>query len=327
MKRYRALLIIIEIATLALLFWAILLPAYQDSSDKPLSNADVIALLKAGLGDDVVIAKITQAKRQSLDVSPEVLIKLKEDGVSTKVIEAMVKRAGQPDSDRDADVGASGKRRSRREPAQPSPPATAKVSAKVLTLAPMPETSQSQNKGGVNIAVTPVQYTAELDVVRRDLQMNPSFLQRLQMPSPNSILIQRTETPILKVTPDRLVFIVDISNQMSRVFRGAGILVQFNVAGKMVPVDQAGYADLTTALIAPRGQQRIKIYGPLLGGIPEQAAIGFFLYDVVTNIDAGGNVSDKQNFEWYYQYAVQLKEAELPAPKPQLLWITPRDPR
>jgi len=46
--------------------------------EKPLTNDDVLAMIKAGLGDDLVIAKINSARELNLDVSPETLIKLKK---------------------------------------------------------------------------------------------------------------------------------------------------------------------------------------------------------------------------------------------------------
>ncbi len=63
-------------------------------TEKPLSNKDVIALSKAGLGDDLVVAKIQQAPSANLDVSTESLLALKKAGVSNAVIDAMMKRAG-----------------------------------------------------------------------------------------------------------------------------------------------------------------------------------------------------------------------------------------
>lgn len=64
-------------------------------AEKPLTNDDVIALVKLDLGDDIVISKIQQAPVEALDVSTEAIIKLKQAGVSKAVIDAMIKRASQ----------------------------------------------------------------------------------------------------------------------------------------------------------------------------------------------------------------------------------------
>lgn len=65
------------------------------SSEKPLTNDDVLAMVKAGLGDELTIAKIKQAPDVKLDVSTDELIRMKTKGASKAVIDAMMKRAAQ----------------------------------------------------------------------------------------------------------------------------------------------------------------------------------------------------------------------------------------
>ena len=50
------------------------------------------------------------------------------------------------------------------------------------------------------------------------------------------------------------------------------------------------------------------VYGPSFQDIPEKTTLGIFLYDVVIKIDNAGNIVEKQNFEWYYNYQTQIKE-------------------
>lgn len=64
-------------------------------AERPLTNDDVIAMVKADLGDDLVIAKIQQAPSEALDVSTEALVRLKSSGVSRAVLDAMLRRASQ----------------------------------------------------------------------------------------------------------------------------------------------------------------------------------------------------------------------------------------
>jgi hypothetical protein len=54
---------------------------------------------------------------------------------------------------------------------------------------------------------------------------------------------------------DRLVLHLHLTNNLPRVFRGAGALIQFNIAGKAVPVDSNGYGDFLNAIIPPRSNQ------------------------------------------------------------------------
>lgn len=65
------------------------------AKEKPLTNEAVVAMIQAELGDDLVIAKIRQAPNEALDVSAEALVKLKKQGVSKAVLDAMIARAGE----------------------------------------------------------------------------------------------------------------------------------------------------------------------------------------------------------------------------------------
>jgi tetratricopeptide (TPR) repeat protein len=57
-----------------------------------LTNDAVVTMVKAGLGDDVIISKIKTSQNQ-FDLSTQALVRLKEDGVSPGVIKAMVETA------------------------------------------------------------------------------------------------------------------------------------------------------------------------------------------------------------------------------------------
>jgi hypothetical protein len=199
----------------------------------------------------------------------------------------------------------------------PPPPPTAQtmtMTCKQPTFAALPQTKEFQEKGGLQISVAPASYVCmqTSSVSRREV---PDPLTKATLgllpPAPHkegTRYIETTETPSLEVAPTRLEFTVKINNKLSRVFRGAGIVVQFNVAGKLQAVDQQNYADLTNSIVPPRTEQQFKIYGPALSSVPDQTTIGLFLYDVVSNTDAAGNITGKNNFEWFYTYAVQHKQ-------------------
>jgi len=61
--------------------------------EAPLTNAEVVKLCNLGLGDEVVIAKINQAKAVDFKLETDNLVELKQQGVSKDVIAAMLKRA------------------------------------------------------------------------------------------------------------------------------------------------------------------------------------------------------------------------------------------
>lgn len=213
----------------------------------------------------------------------------------------------------------------KKDPPPAPPPANVTVKVLIPSLAPLAESAASQEKGGLRITLEPTGFQTQETVVDSAREVAPpSKFGIVMKPDPNAIYVQHTQTPQLLVKPDRVIFHVHINNQLPRVFRGAGIAVQFNVAGKVTNVDPSGYGDLVNVIIPPRSEQEIIIVGPKVGSIPSPCTIGVFLYDVVTKMDDAGNVTEKQNFEWYYSYRTQDSEKEIPGPSSTAGWVMPR---
>ena len=214
------------------------------------------------------------------------------------------------------------RRRWEREKDEKTPqPTVVKLSVAVPSLAPLQETPQSQTKGGLRITLAPETFNATESWSVQSRQVSPGVISF--PPSPNAVYVEKTSTPSLNVTPDGLVFHLHLSNQLPRVFRGSGIAVQFNVAGKIVATDASGYGDLVNLILPPRSEQEVTILGPKISVIPSPCTVGVSLYDVVTGIDQAGNITEKQNFEWYFSYQTQATEKEFSVPPPQRGWVTP----
>lgn len=58
-------------------------------NSKPLSNDDVVSMIKTGLTEDIILAKMRTSK-SVFDTSPDALKRLKEDGVPASIILAMI---------------------------------------------------------------------------------------------------------------------------------------------------------------------------------------------------------------------------------------------
>jgi hypothetical protein len=204
-------------------------------------------------------------------------------------------------------------------------PTNVKLNVDVPSLAVLEGTEQSQTKGDLRITVSQETFRAEESFRTEQKQVPPpSFLGIVtMMPCANGVYVERTQIPGLKVTPERLVFHVHINNQMPRVFRGSGLVVQFNVAGKVVNVDPSGYGDLVNVIIPPRSEQDITIIGPEVSNVPSPSTVGLFFYDVVTKIDQAGNVIEKQNYEWYFSYRTQTTVKDFTVPAPVRTWACP----
>jgi hypothetical protein len=207
-------------------------------------------------------------------------------------------------------------------------PAASVVSVDESTpsMSPAPETQVNQTKGGVTISVETDLYRTEAVPQAFDTPFQPGFRDIFHIGCTGPVVpgghreyfIRNYRTEVL-TRPDHLVLHLHIVNEMPRVFRGSGALVQFQVAGKTLHVDPAGYGDFLNAIIPPRSSQDIDIVGPPVSELPEQANIGVFLYDVVTKMDEAGNIQEKQNYEWYFTWETQKHTAEVTLPAPEKL--------
>jgi hypothetical protein len=70
-------------------------PLLADDTRPPLINSDVIKLVKAKLPESTIVMTI-QTRPSNFDTSPESLIALKNNGVSTSVLEAMLQASAKP---------------------------------------------------------------------------------------------------------------------------------------------------------------------------------------------------------------------------------------
>jgi hypothetical protein len=192
----------------------------------------------------------------------------------------------------------------------PPPPQMVTVTTNIPAINASPETIQSQEKGGVEIAVTPALYKSTLKHKYSIAQENPNVGGILVMSiasggnSQSLVYIREQSTPVLTVEPDHLCFSIHINNKLSRVFRGQGTVVQFNVCGKLIPFGNTNFKELVNCIIPPRNESDFLIYGPSLSEIPDKGIIAIYLYDVVTATDVAGNITEKQNYEWYFEYSL-----------------------
>jgi hypothetical protein len=69
--------------------------SHKKKPQKALTNEDIVKLVKAELGDKVIIDKINASPGDKLDTSTDALVKLKKAGVSKAVIDTMVKHADE----------------------------------------------------------------------------------------------------------------------------------------------------------------------------------------------------------------------------------------
>ena len=214
-------------------------------------------------------------------------------------------------------------------PKKDTPPLTPTVaSVDILTpsIAPAPETHTTQTKGGITISVDTDFYKSEVVPEGVETPYQPGFKEMFHIPCTgisttlgNQNYFIRNYQPQVVTKPNHVVLHLHIINNLPRVFRGSGALVQFQVAGKTLHVNPSGYGDFLNAIIPPRSSQDIDIVGPAVADLPERANIGVFIYDVVTSMDEAGNIKEKQDYEWYYAWETQKHSYEVTLPAQEKL--------
>jgi hypothetical protein len=205
----------------------------------------------------------------------------------------------------------------------PKPAPMATLQCDLPSITPQDETRAPQNKGGLQISILPVTYTAAHEDKIEMHQVSPQLADEL-IAGEGYFYVERTTKPIVHAKPDQLRFLVNINNKMPRVFHGAGTVVQFNLDGQILPVDQRGYSSVQGAIVPPQQEQQIEIVGPPLSALKGRKGIlGIFLYDVVTSQSDAGVVTEKQNFQWYFDYVLEPHEEQVPAAKTVTLRMTP----
>lgn len=83
----------IDMRTLLVLVILMLAAPAVSQTEAPLTNAEIVKLCKAELGDEIVIAKIEGAGKTAFVLDTDNLIELKNAGVSQPVISAMLRKA------------------------------------------------------------------------------------------------------------------------------------------------------------------------------------------------------------------------------------------
>jgi peroxiredoxin len=83
---------VVSLVAVVALVWVAPSRAQAPALEAPLTNAEIVKLTKAGLSPDLIVMKVKQAPSESLDVSTDALIALRQQNVSDVVIAAIFDR-------------------------------------------------------------------------------------------------------------------------------------------------------------------------------------------------------------------------------------------
>jgi hypothetical protein len=103
------------------IIWPIVLVcvAMAQKPSKPLSNDDVVAMFKGGLGESTIISAI-QSQNTSFDISAMSLLQLKKAGVTPKIMDAVLGAAGKRKAADDAATAVEAAEKPKTDPVVPA---------------------------------------------------------------------------------------------------------------------------------------------------------------------------------------------------------------
>lgn len=183
-----------------------------------------------------------------------------------------------------------------------TPPPQMTVGTRLTDVEGVGRTPATQTNGGVTITVAPVAFDTTRRTVCSYERAGPSVFQSVpdDVSEETHTRLEEETFQVLSAQPTELTFLLTIRNQMDRVFRGSGAVVQFTADEKVQAVEQANYRNLLDALIPPGNERQIRIRGPSIDALSDGSTVGVQLFDVVTAIDSAGNVVSRDNFEWHF---------------------------
>ena len=183
------------------------------------------------------------------------------------------------------------------------PPPTLSIGAILRHVEPVGETSPTQTRGGLTLTLAPVSFDTVTTTACSYRPVELGLLQRVPegVSERTHTLLEENRFGALRVRPTELTLLLTIRNQMDRVFRGAGAVVQFTVDQSVQAVEQSKYLEFLNTPITPGSETQIRMRGPSLPALRDGATFGVLLFDVVTAIDNAGNISNRDNFEWYFE--------------------------
>jgi hypothetical protein len=189
--------------------------------------------------------------------------------------------------------------------APPPPPSAITMTCRYPVFSPLPQTKELQRKGGVSVTLAVAPFQCVQQVEKTYAHKGPT-LAETALGRKNGHRVT-TSTPRLVPAPERLKVTLRVTNHIEHVVRGAGTLIQFQIAGKNYAAKAEDFAEFTNMILPPHGEQTVDLYGPQVDTLPPQATLAIIISDLVTKTDDAGNPTSRDHFEWFYNYEMQAK--------------------
>ncbi len=165
-----------------------------------------------------------------------------------------------------------------------------------------PQTIQKQRKGGVTLSIEIEPFsvlkkmrTGEEKVVATD---NPAFDK-----------FEIAQIPYYDISPQYIRFKLRVRNDQSRILRLSDALLAIEINNAQMRIDQQS-EDWMSGYVRAGTEREFVINGPKLSELTDKKALmGIFIDDMPTSYDGAGNITQKSNFEWYFDLHQEQKSS------------------
>jgi hypothetical protein len=175
------------------------------------------------------------------------------------------------------------------------PPENITISYALPVIKATAKTTQMQTKGGVTITVEIVPFNATLGVKQ---------VKTIGYADPKKSgydVYEVSNTPTYSVTPENIQFNIRIKNNEAVPLKLSDVGFALIVDGTQWSFPTGYLDDWNKGLILTGFDKTYTIKGPQLQGLYAAQVVYLFLNGVPTSYDEAGNVTKKNNFEWYFE--------------------------
>lgn len=178
------------------------------------------------------------------------------------------------------------------------------VTVQVPTFVPAREGQETQERSGVVVQMAPPLFDVNTSTVRTCSQQK-SFLV-----TNNQHDYDVEETPTYSVSPEQVVFKVNVTNRTTQVLKLFGAVFTLNVNGQAIALEPQVTQTFVSGVLTPNQSQNFDITGPRWDSLLDNSTINFAISGMPTELDQAGNVTKRENFDWTFMYSLKGKQKQ-----------------
>lgn len=164
----------------------------------------------------------------------------------------------------------------------------------VPIITPTSQTKQKQTKGGVVVSCEVVPFVIENAMTETE---------SVSYARPNNTafdVYEIAKIPSIKISPNEVNFIIRIRNNQDRVLKLVDVPIVYIADGIQYSIPEGFLKDWNNSLVVKGFEKEFPIIGPNTASLMNTKVLYISVNDVPISYDKAGNVTQKENFEWFF---------------------------